>query len=114
MPGFWSSRCSPTRVSLSLAGLLARRVEWSTSVHAQPRPGRLRRPLGNFASTGASTQLNFALTQKLGVYAQYALYHYHVPADGTVVPTVSRGVATNRVSVGDQHVDPDLHERKAA
>ncbi len=77
-------------IALSVSGLLARRVEWSTSLNGSRGEVGFDAAFGHFYSAGASTNLNFAVARYLGVYAQYGLYHHNVPAGASSIPTVAR------------------------
>lgn len=77
-------------LGLSVGGLLARRVEWTTSLNGTRGEVGFDKAYGTFVAAGASTNVNFALTRHLGVYAQYGLYHHRVPPRASSIPTVAR------------------------
>ena len=84
---------------LELAGLLSRKAEVIASVDAGRGQFGFDTSLGRF-STGVSTvQLNYAITEKFGVYGQHALYYYELPDGASPVAPVAR-LGRQTVSVG--------------
>ncbi len=83
---------------LSIGGLLAKRVEWTSNVGAR------RGQLGfdgtlPFTSYSGISRLSMAFTRKLGLYGQYSFYHYELPPGATVVELLPR-YSRQQLSVG--------------
>lgn len=81
-----------------IGGMLSPRSEWTTTVSANK---------GNFgfdddspyATVQTTARLSWALTRRLGIYGQYALYHYDVPRSAAAFPVPSQ-VSRQAFTVG--------------
>jgi hypothetical protein len=63
-------------VTVSLNGLIARRVDFSANA-SYANASRRAGSEGGYNATGASAQLRYALTRNLGFYARYNFYDYN-------------------------------------
>ena len=84
--------------SASLSGMFSDRLEWTAAVGASRGEVGFE-GLGDFVSYTGTSRLSAALTRRLGLYAEYAYYHYDLPPGSTTIlllPQQSR----QSVSVG--------------
>jgi hypothetical protein len=87
-------------VSAGIAGLATRRIKWSAGA------GYTRGTVGfgsnDFSTYSGTSRFDLALTRMLGLFGQYAYYHYEVPPGSSaldLVPRFSRQVATVGLTV---------------
>jgi hypothetical protein len=74
----------------SLTGLVNPRTELLLSANIGLGNFGFNRDQGRFRTANALAQLNVALTQKFGLFAQYGLFHYEYPPGVTTIPTAYR------------------------
>jgi hypothetical protein len=78
IPGFTAPLNADT-ASASVSGLLSRRAELVLNLTGGMGEFGYVEDLGRFRTAYASTQFNFALTRKLGVFAQHGMYFTEYP-----------------------------------
>ena len=89
LPGFRAPVLTE-QANLTLAGYLAKRL----ILHAEVNGGRGEVGFNDprkFISYTGYTKLTFALTRHLGVFGQYAYYHYQNPPDAQTLFLIPRG-----------------------
>jgi len=90
IPGFFEPLFTDS-VTAMVSGMLSMRSEWLTTISAgQGRFGF--DDDGRYVTAQTMSRLNWALTRRIGIYAQYALYHYKLP------PTPTGFVLPNQLS----------------
>jgi hypothetical protein len=87
-PGFPAPILSDS-VNADIGGLVNRRVRWATGA-GYSRGSIGFGDSGNFATYTGASRFQFALTERLGLYGQYAYYRYRVPAGSTAAESVPR------------------------
>jgi hypothetical protein len=77
LPGFLEPMLSDA-ANGSLSGMPSPRTEWLTTISVGNGRFGFDSP-EKFLTAHFSSRFNYAMTPKLGVYAQYAVYHYQLP-----------------------------------
>ena len=97
LPGFLEPVFSDG-ASASLSGMFAPRIEWSAAIGASRGEVGFE-GTGDFISYSGNSRLSAGITRHLGLYAEYAYYHYEIPPGSTsffLLPQQSR----QSISVG--------------
>ena len=84
--------------SASISGMFADRIEWSAAAGASKGEVGFD-GTGDFISYSGNSRLSAGITRHLGLYAEYAYYHYDLPRGSTsflLLPQQSR----QSISVG--------------
>jgi hypothetical protein len=77
-------------VSAGVNNQLGRRTAWSGQIGYMRGAIGFGSEAGHFDSYNAGGGLQFALTQRIGVFTDYSFYRYQVPAGSTVFNSLSR------------------------
>ena len=85
LDGLSTDPFATTATSVQLYGTIGRRVQLAV-VGAHSNGGALQSQRGSFESTGASTQLQYALSRSWATFASYSYYDHRL-LDVNVVPT---------------------------
>ncbi len=94
-----------------ISGMVSRRTEWLANVSAGK--GRFGFDGGERVLTGQlSSRLNFAITRHIGVFGQYALYHFDHPSGAAAILLPSR-VSRQAFTVGINTWVPILNRVRA-
>jgi hypothetical protein len=83
LPGFLEPVFSDG-ASASISGMFADRIEWSAAVGASHGEVGFDAP-GDFISYSGNSRLSAGITRHLGLYAEYAYYHYDMPRGSTSI-----------------------------
>lgn len=98
LPGFIEPMLSDA-VAGSISGLLSRRTEWFSNISVGQGQFGFEHP-GKFVNGQATSRLNYALTSKFGVFAQYAVYYYKLPQTPTSIVILNSQVSRQSFTVG--------------
>lgn len=90
LPGFFEPLFTDS-VTGMVGGMFSKRAEWLTTISAGKGTFGFDNN-GRYATGNTLSRLNWALTRRLGVFAEYSVYYHKIP------PTVVAFVVPNQVS----------------